>query len=195
MNNTLTMKEIETNVKALDELRDDNARRQKCGLPFIAASVLIWTMIAVVTSLDIKINIRNWMVFFCSCPLMPLAMLAAKIFKVNIFDNANPLGKLGFLFTMNQMLYIFIAMWAMYATPSKMVMVYAMIFGAHLLPYFWLYKTKTYLVTSIVLTFGALIIDSLFSTQIMAIVFAVYEGVFAFILWSKTYEKRLLHNN
>ena len=37
------------------------------------------------------------------------------------------------------------------AVPEKMLMVYAMIFGAHLLPYGWLYQSKTYYVLSVLI--------------------------------------------
>lgn len=35
----------------LDQLRNDIILKQKKGLPFIASSVLIWLLIAIVTSL------------------------------------------------------------------------------------------------------------------------------------------------
>jgi len=42
---------------------------------------------------------------------------------------------LGVLFSVNQLLYLLIAMWIYPTVPEEMVMVLAMIFGAHLLPY------------------------------------------------------------
>ena len=42
------------------------------------------------------------------------------------------------------MLYLLIAMWIYAAVPDKMVMVIAIIFGAHLLPFGWLYDSKVY---------------------------------------------------
>ena len=54
----------------------------------------------------------------------------------NDFQNKeNPLSGLGLLISLNQMLYILIAMWVYAVMPEKMLMVYAIIFGAHLLPY------------------------------------------------------------
>lgn len=186
MNRKEELQKTTNNVQALDELRDDVARRQKSGLPFIMASVIIWTLISIVCSLNIKLSGRNFLVFCCSCPLMPLAMLAAKILKVNIFGKENPLGKLGFLFTMNQMIYLLIVMWAFSASPQKMVMIYAMVFGAHLLPYSWLYKEKAYLISAILLPVGALVLEYFVSTQVMAIAFAVYEILFSLILYHNT---------
>lgn len=79
--------------------------------------------------------------FCCSCPLLPISWSIGKIMKVDIFDKSNPLGSVGFLFTCNQFLYLLIVMWVFRAVPDKMVMVYAMVFGAHLLPYSWLYRS------------------------------------------------------
>ena len=118
----------------LDELRVDIAKKQKKGLPFICSSVIIWLLILVVVSLKMPIQRQNMLVFCCSCVLMPLAWLAGKLLRVDIFDKSNALGNLGFLFTLNQFLYILIVMWVFSAAPDRMVMVYAMVFGAHLLP-------------------------------------------------------------
>ncbi len=52
-------------------------------------------------------------------------------------------------------------MWALDRKPAAMLMIYAMIFGAHLLPYSWAYDSKAYLVLSIVETVGALVITHL----------------------------------
>ena len=56
------------------------------------------------------------------------------------------------------MLYILIAMWVYAAVPEKMLMVYAMIFGAHLLPYGWLYQSKVYYVLSVLIPILVLVV-------------------------------------
>ena len=93
---------------SLNELRADIAKKQKKGLPFICASVIIWMLIFLVISLKLPIQQQNILVFCCSCPLLPLAWGVGKILRVNIFDKSNELGNVGFLFTLNQFLYLFI---------------------------------------------------------------------------------------
>ena len=172
----------------LEELRDDMRVSQRGGLPFIAASVIIWTLIAVVTSLGLPQLTENMAVFFCACPLLPLAFGVGKIFKVDIFDRKNPLWKVGIIATCNQMIYLLIVMWAYAAAPGKMLMIYAMIFGAHFLPYSWLYKSKIYLISSIVLPIAALAMGLYLPRNVMAIAIACYEIVFAKILYKTTKE-------
>ena len=104
---------------SLEELRNDISLKQKKGLPFIMTSVVIWTLISIVSLIDIPVSTKNMLVFCCSAVLMPISMLIAKIIKVNIFSKENPLGNLGFLFTMNQMLYLLIVMWVFTAVPEK----------------------------------------------------------------------------
>ena len=128
----------------LEELRNDLIIKQKKGLPFICASVVIWFLILIVLILDLPQDRKNMLVFCCSCPLMPISWLIGKLLKVDIFDKSNSLSNLGFLFTCNQFLYLLIVMWVFSAVSDKMVMVYAMVFGAHLLPYSWLYKSISY---------------------------------------------------
>ena len=90
----------------LDKMRDDLAIKQKKGIPFIMASVIIWTLITIINLLDLPIYIANLLIFCCSCPLLPLAWSIGKGLKVDIFDKSNPLGNLGFLFTLNQFVII-----------------------------------------------------------------------------------------
>jgi hypothetical protein len=167
---------------SLDELRVDIAKKQKKGLPFIGASVVIWMLIFITCLLKFPIRLQNMIVFCCSCPLMPLAMLIGRIIHVDIFDKSNELGNVGFLFTLNQFLYLLIVMWVFSAVPAKMVMVYAMVFGAHLLPYSWLYKSVGYRVFAIVIPIAALVIGCLYSATVVAMVMLVFELVFVGVL-------------
>lgn len=169
----------------LEELRNDIIIRQKKGLPFIITSVIIWTLITVVSALNMDIFTKNILVFCCSCPLVPIAWIIGKKMDVDIFDKENPLGELGFLFTMNQMIYLLIVIWIFNAMPEKMVMVYAMVFGAHLFPYAWLYKSKAYITFAVCIPFITLILGNLFSAFVVAGVVAVLEIGFVLLLFGE----------
>lgn len=167
----------------LDELRDDITIKQKKGLPFIIASVIIWFLISLVSLLDINIEMKNILVFCCSTPLVPISWFIGKKLSVDIFSKENPLGNLGFLFTMNQMLYILIVMWVFNAVPEKMIMVYAMVFGAHLLPYSWLYKSRGYAIFSIFIPILSLILGNLYNGFILSFTLVLVEIVFVITLF------------
>ena len=143
---------------ALQELRADNTRKQKRGLHFIITSVFVWVAILIIHTSSLPVLTKNLYTFFCSAPLVPLAFLISKVIGVDFQNKDNPLSNLGLLFSMNQMLYILIAMWVYAAVPDKMLMVYAMIFGAHLLPYGWLYQSKTYYVLSVIIPIMVLVV-------------------------------------
>ena len=167
---------------SLDELRNDIIIKQKKGLPFILTSVVIWLLITVVAALDINIAMKNILVFCCSMPMLPLSWLIGKKIGVDIFSKDNELGNLGFLFTMNQILYLLIVIWVFNAVPDKMIMVYAMVFGAHLLPYSWLYKSKVYRVFAIIIPVLSLVLGNLFGGFVVAGTAAAVEIAFVFIL-------------
>lgn len=169
----------------LDKLRNDLAANQKRGLPFISASILIWLLITIVSALNIPIETKNILVFCCSTPMLPLAWIIGKISGVNLFDKQNELGDLAFLFTMNQILYLLIVMWVFTAVPDKMIMIYAMVFGAHLLPYSWVYKSKAYQIFAILIPILSLILGTLFNGFIVAGVLTVVEITFVIILRSE----------
>jgi hypothetical protein len=70
-------------------------------------------------------------------------------------------------------------MWVYPTVPEKMLMVIAMIFGAHLLPYGWLYKSKSYMVLAVIIPILALIIGSNFEPYVLAIVMIAVELIFS----------------
>jgi len=167
----------------INELRRETQKIQKNGAPFMLASVILWALIAVVRILPITLYTQNLLTFCCSMLLIPFAFIFSKIIGADIFKKTeNPINKLGFLCTMNQMLYLLIVMWAFSQNPEVMVMLFAMVFGGHLLPYSWVYSSKTYLVMSIVLTLGSLIVFNVFGAFVMCIFVTVCQIITSTLL-------------
>ena len=167
----------------LDEMRLDSAVKQKKGLHFILASVIIWAAVLVIQLTTLPILTKNLLTFCFTAPLVPLAFLISKLIKVDFTNKENPLTTLGILFSINQILYLLIAMWIYNAMPEKMIMVLAMIFGAHLLPYGWLYKSKSYMGLSVIIPIAALIVGLNFAPSVVAGMMAVVEIVFSLLLF------------
>jgi hypothetical protein len=111
--------------------------------------------------------------------------MISKLINVDFTNKENPLTNLGVLFSVNQMMYLLIAMWIYNAVPEKMVMVLAMIFGAHLLPYGWLYKSTSYMVLSVIIPIAALIVGINFPPYVVAGFMIVVEIVFSLLLMNE----------
>lgn len=167
----------------IDEMRIDCATQQKKGLHFILASVLIWSAVFFVHSTSLPILTKNLLTFCFTAPLMPLAYLISKILRINFASKGNPLNPLGVWFSLNQMLYLLIAMWVYPTVPEKMVMVLAMIFGAHLLPFGWLYKSRSYTALSVVIPLAALFVGLRYSPAVVAAMMVGFEILFSLLLF------------
>ena len=166
----------------LKDLKKDCVQKQKKGIHFIIASVVIWIMVLIVQLTDLPILTKNLLTFCCTAPLLPIAFLISKILKIQFQDKSNPLNYLGILFSANQMIYLLIAMWIYPTLPDKMLMVIAMIFGAHLLPYSWLYKSKTYMIMSVLIPIASLIVGCNSTRLILALMMLVFEIIFTALL-------------
>lgn len=164
------------------ELRIDSAKQQKKGLHFIISSVVIWSIVFVVQLLSMSITVKNMLTFCASAPLFPITYGISKLLKVDFQGKSNPLTSLGIIFTMNQMIYLLIAMWVYVEVPGKLVMVYAMIFGAHLLPYGWLYLSKSYFVFAGVIPVLALLLGLYYPAAVVAGVMILVEVIFCICL-------------
>lgn len=166
----------------LDELKIDCSKKQKKGLHFILASIFIWTLVLIVELTSLPILTKNLLVFCCTVLLMPLSLLLSKLIKIDFQNKENPLSKLGFLLSMNQMVYLLIAMWVFSAVPDKMLMVFAIIFGAHLMPFSWLYDSKSYLIASIFIPIMALVIGHILPIWALAAIMIAVEMLFSALL-------------
>lgn len=167
----------------LEQLRRDCAIKQKKGLHFILASIIIWTLVTIIHLTQLPILTKNLLTFSATAPLVPLAFFISKLIKVNFSDKTNPLNQLGIIFSLNQMLYLLIAMWVYPTVPDKMVMIIAMIFGAHLLPYAWLYQSRIYAIMSILIPFVALFAGMNFDVYVLSGLMIICEIIFSFILF------------
>ena len=155
----LSQEEIASRIGGLNELKKDAATLQKRGLPFMMASVLLWTAIMISRICMTDVNQMNFFTFCTSAMLMPLASLFGKMLGADIYrKSTNPINKLGFLCNINQFLYLPIAMWAYSAHPDSMLLIYAIIFTAHLLPFSWVYDSRIYFTAAFVESIGVILI-------------------------------------
>ena len=174
----------------LDEMRIDAAKKSKKGLHFIIGSVIIWCAVLVIWLMPIEdIMTRNLLTFCFTAPLLPISYMISRIIKSEFTIKGNPLNDIGFLFAMNQMLYLLIAMWVYPTVPDKMVMVIALIFGAHLLPFSWLYKSRAYMVMSIGISLTMFVVGNVYGPHIVAGGMVLIEILFC--IWLAVENKRL----
>lgn len=169
-------------MDAINKLRIDCARKQKKGIHFIIASVVIWIGVTMIQYTHLPILTKNLLTFCFTAPLMPIAYLISKILKIDFQNKENPLTNLGILFSANQILYLLIAMWVYPTVPDKMLMIIAIIFGAHLLPFSWLYKSRVYMMMSVIIPIIALVVGCIFSSYILGTVMIVIELLFCILL-------------
>lgn len=176
------MSENGTKDQVLSHLKVEFAVKQKKGLPFIMASAVLWTIMLIAFLANLDIATKNIIAMCCSALLMPVGMLFGKILKVNIFGKDNPLSSLSIVASLNQLMYLPIVLWAMYTVPDKMIMVYAIVVGAHFLPYYWIYFSPTYFYASIIIPIASLIFGIYFGQVIVCVAFVAFDIIICILL-------------
>lgn len=175
---------MEHGKAVIEQLRDGQIKSQKRGIHFILASIVLWCGITVVGMSDFPVLTKNMITFCLSAPLMPLALLFSKMLGITFNDKKNPLNFLGILFALAQMPYLLIVMWAYSKMPNQMVMLYAMITGAHFLPYGWLYKSKVYYIYAVIIPVVELVLGCTANAWITALGMVILEiTLLAALLW------------
>lgn len=137
------------NKEEMVRAKKDYAASQKCGAHFISASLIIWIFICVVNLFDLTQYYKNVLSLYSSALLVPLALLFSKIYKIRFSDKDNPLNSAGLYFALNQMIYLLVVILVWMINPEQMITAYAIVVGAHFLPYSWLYDSLTYKLVAI----------------------------------------------
>lgn len=162
---------------SLQVLLHDIAQKQKKGLPFIMASLFIWGVITIITLLPLDIMIKNIGVLSCGALLFPVSILCAKIVNVDLFYKDNPLINGLLIATNNQILYLLICIVLLMKVPMWVLPAYAIIYGAHLLPYSFFYQSKSYHYSSLFICVAIVISIIFFRLNIIFIPLIVEVGV------------------
>lgn len=131
--------------------KKDYAASQKCGAHFISASLIIWIFICAVNLINLTQYYKNVLSLYSSALLVPLALLFSKIYKIKFSDKDNPLNSAGLFFALNQMIYLLVVILVWMIKPEQMITAYAIVVGAHFLPYSWLYDSLTYKLIAILI--------------------------------------------
>ncbi len=159
------------------QLQEKVIRSQKRGIHFIIASVVLWVGISIIRMLDLPVLTQNMLTFCMSAPLMPLAYLISKLLGIPFQDKENPLSAMGIVLAVAQLPYLLIVMWVYRAAPNYMVMVYAVVTGAHFLPYGCYYKSKVYYAFGVLIPIITLMLGCRFDSAVVAASMAALELV------------------
>ncbi len=139
------------NKEEMVRAKKDYAASQKCGAHFISASLIIWIFICAVNLINLTQYYKNVLSLYSSALLVPLALLFSKIYKIKFSDKDNPLNSAGVFFALNQMIYLLVVILVWMIKPEQMITAYAIVVGAHFLPYSWLYDSLTYKLIAILI--------------------------------------------
>lgn len=164
------------NKEEMSRAKKDYAASQKCGAHFISASLIIWIFICAVNLINLTQYYKNVLSLYSSALLVPFALLFSKIYKIKFSDKDNPLNSAGLFFALNQMIYLLVVILVWMIKPEQMITAYAIVVGAHFLPYSWLYDSLTYKLVAIlvpVLTFLLALAHMVIFIPMLMIVFDV----------------------
>jgi len=165
----------------IDYVKKEIAQKTKMGLPFILSASVLWFIIFIIFLSNANIKIKNIFTFYSTGLLFPLSILLAKILKCQWKVKNNDLNKLALYLNLAQLLYYPILFISFMTSPYKMIIFFAIIIGAHLFPYAWLYNTKTYKIIPIIIVItiliASLIVKKLFFIPLIMFILLTITGL------------------
>lgn len=167
---------MKVSKEELNVLKQEYANSQKFGAHFISASLIIWIFILIVSKTGLSQYYKNALSLYSSALLVPLALLFAKLYKIKFSDKENPLNVAGIVFALNQMLYLLVVILVWLVKPEQMLTAYAIVVGAHFLPYSWLYNSVIYRIVAIAIPILVFALALLHVTGIIPIVMVLADA-------------------
>lgn len=125
-------------------MKNELAIKSKNGTSFLLSGTIIWVIITIVFFQTFDINTKNIVALYSTGLMFPLSVLLSIIMKVDWKAKGNPLGNLGLILNVAQLIYFPLIFWAFISNPNEVVVVFAIITAAHFFPYGWLYNTKVF---------------------------------------------------
>lgn len=174
------------NNEEMKKLKAEYAKSQRYGAHFICASLVIWLFIFAVGFSSLSQYYKNMLSLYSSALLVPLALLFCKILKIRFSEKDNPLNTAGLVFALNQLLYLIIVIMVWLIKPEQMLTAYAIVVGAHFLPYSWLYNSTVYRIVAIVIPVLSFVLALMKYTAVIPAVMIAADIVMIIIFLSKT---------
>ena len=145
-------------MESFDKFKIELSLKARNGIDFTLSATIIWGLVAYIWTLPISSYNKSVLVFMVSSLLLPTALGLSKLLKTQWKIEENPLQPLGLWLNFAQLFYFPFLIFTLVKMPDYFIMTYAIITGAHLFPYAWLYKTKWYAIFAGVIAVGALIL-------------------------------------
>ncbi|WGK64839.1 DUF7010 family protein [Croceiramulus getboli] len=170
----------------LPQLKKDLQVQAKKGLDFILAAGLLWLAIAWLWTLDYSAYNSSIFTFMISGLMLPLAFGFSKLLNTKWTLKNNLLQPLGLWLNVAQVIYFPFLIYVLVREPDYFLMAYAIITGAHLFPYAWLYEEWGYAVASVLISVGGLLLALYLETDNFWLI-PVFTSIMLFLLAGRIY--------
>ncbi|PID06642.1 MULTISPECIES: hypothetical protein [unclassified Sporosarcina] len=138
----------------IDEMRKDLSIKGRNGISFLLSASIIWLIITIIFMQSIEIAQKNIWMLFSTGLMFPLSVGVSYILKADWKFETNALGSLALYLNLAQIIYFPILFWSMLKSPHDAIMIFAIITGAHLFTYGWLYYAKPYYIAAPIIAVG-----------------------------------------
>lgn len=172
-------------------MKNELSVKSKNGTSFLLSGVIIWGIITILFLQSFEINMKNIFALYSTGLMFPLAVVISTVMKVDWKAKRNPLGNLGLVLNLAQLIYFPLIFWAFISHPHEAIVFFAIITSAHFFPYGWLYHTKVYYILSpimvlLIFTIGLIIpTDSLWVIPLTMLILLLFLTLFLYIDYKK----------
>ncbi len=140
----------------INKFHDSLSIRTEKGTPMLYAGSIFW-LVTGLSYFFITEDVRFWIYIYGAGMVFPLGIFVSKLLNIDLFAKDNPLSTIAGLIGAVQLFFIPVLLLLISTNQEIIPFVLAILLGAHFLPYMWVYKTKLFVVHSLLVISIALL--------------------------------------
>src|SRR5699024_220923 len=149
----------------INKVRDQLSVESKNGIGFLLSAIVIWFIITIIFLQSFSFDQKNLYMLISTGLMFPLYVAISHLLKADWKLENNPFGQLGLHLNIAQIIYFPILIWGILKSPDMAIMFFAIITGAHLYPYGWLYHAKAYYILAPIISVMIMMMGLLLSPR------------------------------
>ncbi|WP_281975725.1 DUF7010 family protein [Halobacillus litoralis] len=174
----------------VNQARQELAEHNRKGTPVLCSATIYWSVMFGLSFFIESASLLALIYLYGTGLLLPLGLLIAKVMKIEMYRKINPLSGLSGLIASTPAFMAPLTAYIYLTDPAAMPFAMAIITGAHFFPFAWLYQSKSFVFSPLIMMAASLV--SIFTfpdMQFLIIPIFMIVSLVGMVVWALSEQK------